>query len=188
MTSLAKSNSAKEPGGSSTVENRRYVDLLNEWAKEKVKAKSATPVAPKEWETMSIRELFVVLNGAQETRVMAYKAVEMYFKEFRKTRNADVFLNVCKRSLEAFNDINADIRLLQKSKQFDERCRAFIDKLQEKEKEKFQLVFNWYRKEATAVAGGEDEFPSHESIRPKISEIEETITEILYELRCICNE
>ena len=89
---------------------------------------------------------------------------------------------------EAFNDINADIRLLQKSEQFDERCRNFIDKLQEKEKEKFQLVFNWYRKEATAVACGEEELPSHESIRPKISEIEETITEILYELRSICNE
>ena len=187
MASVTRSNSAGDPGASdSSSENRKYVDLLNRWASEKVQERSVASVAPKEWEGKSTQELFLVLNGAQETRVMAYKAVEMYFKEFRKTRNADVFLNICKRSLEAFNDINSDIRLLQKAQQFDKRCEKYIDRLQKKEKEKFELVFNWYRNEASAVAAGGE--GGTESIRSEVSTIEESITEILYELRSICSE
>ena len=177
-----------EPPVEKTVDNRQYVDLLNSWAAEKAKEKHVgnSEELLKVWRELSCHELYLVLSEAQQTRVIAYKAMNAYYKEFQDVQNGDRFLNMCEKALCAFNDINLDIRLLQTLPQL-ETCRALINSLQSKEKEKFTVLLNSYRSSIASIsAGGDVSAGYNTSIRKQVADIEESITEIMYELQSLC--
>ena len=137
---------------------------------------------------MGRRELYLVLSEAQQTRVVAYKAMHAHYKEFQRTKNGAHFLSMCEKAICAFNDINVDIRLLQTIPQM-EKCGQLIEGLQLKEKEKFTLLFNSYRSSIASMSSDDDcNTGFNAPTRMKIAELEESITEIMYELQSLCQD
>ena len=81
-------------------------------------------------------DLWMVLKGAQETRVLAYKALESFWGNFLTNKDSKTFQYYCEIGCGAFNDINTDIRCLQKMDSLAE-SRQLIDRLQDLEQENF---------------------------------------------------
>ena len=96
------------------------------------------------------RTVWMVLKGAQETRVLAYQALDSFWKEFLKTKDFQTFQYYCELSMKAFNDINLDIRNLQKMDNL-KVSKQLIDQLQTLEKKKFVKLLEFYRSIAPII-------------------------------------
>ena len=111
-------NNTNNVNNNSTSPNRKYIDLLNNWAVKKKEELEHYNTVKNEYVGKTTNELWMVLKGAQETRVLAYQALDSFWKEFLKTKDFQTFQYYCELSMKAFNDINLDIRNLQKMDNF----------------------------------------------------------------------
>ena len=124
--------------------NRKYIDLLNSWAVKKAEEKKNITNVEKQYLGKTKTDLWMVLKGAQETRVLAYKALESFWCDFLTSKDSQTFQYYCELAVKAFNDINTDIRCLQKMDSLAE-SKHLIDRLQDLEQEKFFKILEFYR-------------------------------------------
>ena len=124
--------------------NRKYIDLLNSWAVKKAEEKKNITDVEKQYLGKTKTDLWMVLKGAQETRVLAYKALESFWCDFLTSKDSQTFQYYCELAVKAFNDINTDIRCLQKMDSLAE-SKHLIDRLQDLEQEKFFKILEFYR-------------------------------------------
>ena len=125
-------------------QNRKYIDLLNSWAVKKAEEKKNITDVEKQYFGKTKTDLWMVLKGAQETRVLAYKALESFWCDFLTSKDSQTFQYYCELAVKAFNDINTDIRCLQKMDSLAE-SKHLIDRLQDLEQEKFFKILEFYR-------------------------------------------
>lgn len=142
-------NTAKE-AGTPVSPNRKYIDLLNSWAVKKAEEKKNITNVEKQYLGKSKTDLWMVLKGAQETRVLAYKALDSFWDDFLTNKDSQTFQYYCEVAVRAFNDINSDIRCLQKMDSLVE-SKQLIDRLQDLEQEKFFKILGFYRSIAPIV-------------------------------------
>jgi hypothetical protein len=138
--------------------NRKYIDLLNNWAvKKKQENELVNKNVENDYKSKSTGELWMILKGAQETRVLAYRALDSFWKDFLNTKDLQTFQYYCELSIRAFNDINKDIRNMQKVDSLKE-SKQLIDTLQELEKKKFIKLLEFYRSIAPVIVQDALEF------------------------------
>ena len=69
-------------------QNRKYIDLLNSWAVKKAEEKKNITDVEKQYLGKTKTDLWMVLKGAQETRVLAYKALESFWCDFLTSKDS----------------------------------------------------------------------------------------------------
>ena len=143
-------NNTNNVNNNSTSPNRKYIDLLNNWAVKKKEELEHYNTVKNEYVGKTTNELWMVLKGAQETRVLAYQALDSFWKEFLKTKDFQTFQYYCELSMKAFNDINLDIRNLQQMDNL-KVSKQLIDQLQTLEKKKFVKLLDFYRSIAPMI-------------------------------------
>lgn len=76
--------------------NRKYIDLLNNWAvKKKQENELVNKNVENDYKSKSTGELWMILKGAQETRVLAYRALDSFWKDFLNTKDSQSFQYYC---------------------------------------------------------------------------------------------
>ena len=84
-------NNTNNVNNNSTSPNRKYIDLLNNWAVKKKEELEHYNTVKNEYVGKTTNELWMILKGAQETRVLAYQALDSFWKEFLKTKDFQTF-------------------------------------------------------------------------------------------------
>ena len=150
FTMASITNNTNNVNNNSTSPNRKYIDLLNNWAVKKKEELEHYNTVKNEYVGKTTNELWMILKGAQETRVLAYQALDSFWKEFLKTKDFQTFQYYCELSMKAFNDINLDIRNLQQMDNL-KVSKQLIDQLQTLEKKKFVKLLDFYRSIAPMI-------------------------------------